>query len=120
MAYAINCACSKVLNHGLNHGLFLKNTPTTPSKSLDGTYHSKIDRFLIFSQFFQDDMDKNQKSCIDFAIQAKPLELYVPEEQSGIRYHIWRLVTSGPFENFIMLLIVCNTILLMLKVSLQF
>ena len=73
-----------------------------------------------FSQFFQDDMDKNQKSCIDFAIQAKPLELYVPEEQSGIRYHIWRLVTSGPFENFIMLLIVCNTILLMLKVSLQF
>ena len=65
-------------------------------------------------------MDKNQKSCIDFAIQAKPLELYVPEEQSGIRYHIWRLVTSGPFENFIMLLIVCNTILLMLKVSLQF
>ena len=73
-----------------------------------------------FSHFFQDDMDKNQKSCIDFAIQAKPLELYVPEEQSGIRYHIWRLVTSGPFENFIMLLIVCNTILLMLKVSLQF
>ena len=65
----------------------------------------------------QDDMDKNQKSCIDFAIQAKPLELYVPEEQSGIRYHIWRLVTSGPFENFIMLLIVCNTILLMLKVK---
>ena len=64
-------------------------------------------------------MDKNQKSCIDFAIQAKPLELYVPEEQSGIRYHIWRLVTSGPFENFIMLLIVGNTILLMLKVSLQ-
>ena len=67
----------------------------------------------------QDDMDKNQKSCIDFAIQAKPLELYVPEEQSGIRYHIWRLVTSGPFENFIMLLIVCNTILLMLKVRTQ-
>lgn len=54
---------------------------------------------------------------INFAIEAKPLELYVPEEQGGIRYHIWRLVTSAPFENFIMLLIVCNTILLMLKVS---
>jgi len=63
----------------------------------------------------QDDMDKNQKSCIDFAIQAKPLELYVPDETTGIRYHIWRLVTSTPFENFIMLLIVGNTILLMLK-----
>ena len=54
---------------------------------------------------------------INFAMEAKPLELYVPEEQGGIRYHIWRLVTSAPFENFIMLLIVCNTILLMLKVS---
>ena len=54
---------------------------------------------------------------INFAIEAKPLELYVPEEQGGIRYHIWRLVTSAPFENFIMLLIVCNTILLMLKVN---
>ena len=58
-----------------------------------------------------------QKSCIDFAIQAKPLELYVPPETTGIRYHIWRLVTSGPFENFIMLLILMNTILLMLKVK---
>ena len=33
----------------------------------------------------EDDMDKNQKSCIDFAIQAKPLELYVPSETTGIR-----------------------------------
>ena len=35
----------------------------------------------------EDDMDKNQKSCIDFAIQAKPLELYVPDETTGIRYY---------------------------------
>ena len=44
------------------------------------------------------------------------MELYVPPETTGIRYHIWRLVTSQPFENFIMLLILMNTILLMLKV----
>ena len=56
--------------------------------------------------------------CLSFAIEAKPLELYVPAEQSGIRYHIWRLVTSGPFENLVMLLIIGNTILLMLKVLL--
>ena len=37
----------------------------------------------------EDDMDKNQKSCIDFAIQAKPLELYVPSETSGIRWDLW-------------------------------
>ena len=35
----------------------------------------------------EDDMDKNQKSCIDFAIQAKPLELYVPDETTGLRYY---------------------------------
>eukprot|EP00094_Tigriopus_californicus_P013635 TCALIF_13192-PA protein Name:"Similar to CAC Voltage-dependent calcium channel type A subunit alpha-1 (Apis mellifera)" AED:0.16 eAED:0.16 QI:0/0.61/0.47/0.84/0.77/0.89/19/0/1097 len=62
-----------------------------------------------------DDIDKNQKSCINYVIQAKPMQVYVPEEQSGCLFHIWRLVTSPPFENFIMLLIVMNTILLMLK-----
>ena len=51
-------------------------------------------------------------------IQAKPMEVYVPEETTGCRYHVWRLVTSPPFENFIMLLIVLNTLLLMLKVYL--
>ena len=57
-----------------------------------------------------------QKSCITYVVQTKPLEVYVPESQAGIRFHIWRLVTSPPFENFIMLLIILNTILLMCKV----
>ena len=46
------------------------------------------------------------------------MEVYVPEETTGCRYHVWRLVTSPPFENFIMLLIVLNTLLLMMKVIL--
>ena len=49
-------------------------------------------------------------------VQIKPQEVYVPETQIGVRYHIWRLVTSPPFENFIMLLIILNTLLLMCKV----
>ncbi len=57
-----------------------------------------------------------QKSCINYVIQAKPEEMYVPETESGFLFQIWRLVTSGPFENFILLLIVLNTILLMAKV----
>jgi hypothetical protein len=60
-----------------------------------------------------------QKSCIDYVIQAKPMEVYVPEETSGCRYHVWRLVTSPPFENFIMLLILLNTVLLMMKVCMS-
>jgi len=62
-----------------------------------------------------DNIDKNQKSCITYVVQIKPQEIYVPETQVGVRYHIWRLVTSPPFENFIMLLIILNTLLLMCK-----
>ena len=58
-----------------------------------------------------------QKSCITYVVTIRPQEIYVPETQVGARYHIWRLVTSPPFENFIMLLIILNTILLMCKVG---
>ena len=58
-----------------------------------------------------------QKACIDFAIQAKPLERYMPKEIDSLKYKIWRVVVSTPFEYFIMTLIVLNTILLMMKVS---
>ncbi|XP_076066879.1 calcium voltage-gated channel subunit cacophony isoform X6 [Oratosquilla oratoria] len=61
------------------------------------------------------ELDKNQKSCIDFAIQAKPLERYMPKDRGGFKYRIWRIVVSTPFEYFIMLLIVFNTLLLMMK-----
>ncbi|XP_070165301.1 voltage-dependent calcium channel type A subunit alpha-1 isoform X15 [Polyergus mexicanus] len=61
------------------------------------------------------EIDKNQKSCIDFTIQARPLERYMPKERNSIKYKIWRIVVSTPFEYFIMILIVLNTILLMMK-----
>lgn len=57
-----------------------------------------------------------QKSCIDFAIQAKPLERYMPKDRESFKYKIWRVVVSTPFEYFIMTLIVLNTLLLMMKV----
>ncbi len=57
-----------------------------------------------------------QKSCIDFAIQAKPLERYMPKDRESFKFKIWRVVVSTPFEYFIMTLIVLNTLLLMMKV----
>jgi hypothetical protein len=62
------------------------------------------------------EIDKNQKSCIDFSIQAEPLERYMPKERDSFKYKLWRVVVSSPFEYFIMTLIVLNTILLMMKV----
>ncbi|XP_076674531.1 calcium voltage-gated channel subunit cacophony isoform X4 [Andrena cerasifolii] len=61
------------------------------------------------------EIDKNQKSCIDFTIQARPLERYMPKERNSVKYKIWRIVVSTPFEYFIMILIVLNTLLLMMK-----
>ncbi|XP_025161934.1 voltage-dependent calcium channel type A subunit alpha-1 isoform X20 [Harpegnathos saltator] len=61
------------------------------------------------------EIDKNQKSCIDFTIQARPLERYMPKERNSIKYKIWKIVVSTPFEYFIMILIVLNTLLLMMK-----
>ncbi|XP_047738439.1 voltage-dependent calcium channel type A subunit alpha-1 [Hyalella azteca] len=61
------------------------------------------------------ELDKNQKSCIDFAIQAKPLERYMPKERLSLKYKTWKVVVSTPFEYLIMTLIVLNTILLMMK-----
>ncbi|XP_071746366.1 voltage-dependent calcium channel type A subunit alpha-1 isoform X5 [Lepeophtheirus salmonis] len=61
------------------------------------------------------EIDKNQKSCIDFAIHSKPLERYMPKEMDSFKYKLWRVVVSTPFEYFIMILIILNTILLMMK-----
>ncbi|XP_077504518.1 calcium voltage-gated channel subunit cacophony isoform X8 [Amblyomma americanum] len=61
------------------------------------------------------ELDKNQKSCIDFAIQAKPLQRYMPKNKDSFKYKVWKIVVSTPFEYFIMVLIVLNTVLLMMK-----
>ncbi|KAK4881175.1 hypothetical protein RN001_004494 [Aquatica leii] len=61
------------------------------------------------------EIDKNQKSCIDFTIQARPLERYMPNKRNSFKYKIWRIVVSTPFEYLIMMLIVFNTLLLMMK-----
>ncbi|KAL5968871.1 Voltage-dependent calcium channel type A subunit alpha-1, partial [Taenia solium] len=61
------------------------------------------------------ELDKNQKQCIDFAINARPLCRYMPEDSKSLKYRIWQLVVSGPFEYFIMTMIALNTLILMMK-----
>ncbi|KAG4066501.1 hypothetical protein HA402_007137 [Bradysia odoriphaga] len=60
-------------------------------------------------------IDKNQKSCIDFAINARPSERYIPENQETYQYKVWKFVVSPVVDNFILLLIVLNTVTLMMK-----
>ncbi|ESN92149.1 hypothetical protein HELRODRAFT_119050, partial [Helobdella robusta] len=61
------------------------------------------------------EMDKNQKQCIDFVMNAKPTSRYMPSQKCGLRYKVWQLVVSPPFEYFIMSMIAFNTLLLMMK-----
>ncbi|XP_011300228.1 voltage-dependent calcium channel type A subunit alpha-1 isoform X3 [Fopius arisanus] len=67
------------------------------------------------AELAEGEIEKNQKSCIDFTIGARPLERYMPNKRNSLKYKIWRIVVSTPFEYFIMILIVLNTLLLMMK-----
>jgi hypothetical protein len=60
-------------------------------------------------------VNKNQKSCMDFALNAQPLERYMPSDLKSFKYKVWRFVVSNPFEYFILLLITLNTVILMMK-----
>lgn len=62
------------------------------------------------------EINKNQKSCMDFAINAKPTERYMPTNKTSIKYKIWQFVVSTGFEYFILILITLNTVILMMKV----
>lgn len=61
-----------------------------------------------------------QRACIDFAINAKPLTRYMPENKLSFQYKMWKFVVSPPFEYAIMTLIALNTVVLMMKVSQSF
>ena len=58
-----------------------------------------------------------QRDCIQFAINAKPRQRFMPENKSTLSYKVWLLVESKPFEIVIMVLIALNAIVLMMSVS---
>ncbi|GCC24939.1 hypothetical protein chiPu_0003342 [Chiloscyllium punctatum] len=60
-------------------------------------------------------LEKNERACIDFAISAKPLTRYMPQNKQTFQYKMWRFVVSPPFEYFIMAMIAINTVVLMMK-----
>ncbi|KJH46009.1 hypothetical protein DICVIV_07927 [Dictyocaulus viviparus] len=93
--------------------------PGIRQNSMDTTFEdqgpSPFYRVEGEAELSEGDLDKNQKQCIDFALNARPRSLFMPEDKNSIKYRIWRLVTSAPFEYFIMAMICCNTIILMMK-----
>merc|ERR1719427_2473079 len=59
-------------------------------------------------------LDKNQRNCIEFSLNAKPMKLYIPK--NPIQYKLWAFATSPLCENTVFLAIILNTISLAMKV----
>ena len=65
----------------------------------------------------QDDslLEKNDKACIDYAINCKPVNRHMPANKTGIQFKFWKIAASTQFEWIILVIIVLNTVVLMLK-----
>ncbi|XP_067834058.1 probable voltage-dependent R-type calcium channel subunit alpha-1E, partial [Heptranchias perlo] len=60
-------------------------------------------------------LEKNERACIDFAIGAKPLTRYMPQNRQTFQYRVWHFVVSPSFEYTILTMIALNTVVLMMK-----
>ncbi|KAL2097786.1 hypothetical protein ACEWY4_006993 [Coilia grayii] len=60
-------------------------------------------------------LEKNERACIDFAISAKPLTRYMPQNRQTFQYRLWHFVVSPSFEYTVLVMIALNTVVLMMK-----
>lgn len=58
----------------------------------------------------------HQRACIDFAISAKPMTRYMPQNRQTFQYRLWHFVASPSFEYTVLVMIALNTVVLMMKV----
>ena len=58
----------------------------------------------------------HQRACIDFAISAKPMTRYMPQNRQTFQYRLWHFVASPSFEYTVLIMIALNTVVLMMKV----
>ncbi|XP_028408443.1 voltage-dependent R-type calcium channel subunit alpha-1E-like [Dendronephthya gigantea] len=61
------------------------------------------------------ELERNQRDCLHIAIIKKPIQRFMPDNPNSPQYRVWQVVDSAPFEYFIMLLIVLNTLTMMMK-----
>jgi len=63
---------------------------------------------------FQDcALDKNQRNCIEFAMNAKPVRRYIPK--NPVQYRLWSFATSPFCEYTVFIAILLNTMSLAMK-----
>jgi len=65
------------------------------------------------SAFKHCELDKNQRNCIEFALNAKPVRRYIPK--NPIQYKLWAFATSPMCEYTVFVAIMLNTLSLAMK-----
>uniref|UniRef100_A0A8C6T902 Voltage-dependent L-type calcium channel subunit alpha n=1 Tax=Neogobius melanostomus TaxID=47308 RepID=A0A8C6T902_9GOBI len=56
------------------------------------------------------ELDKNQRQCVEYALKAQPLKLYIPK--NPVQYKFWAIINSTVFEYVMFVLILLNTVTL--------
>ncbi|XP_013872270.1 voltage-dependent L-type calcium channel subunit alpha-1F [Austrofundulus limnaeus] len=56
------------------------------------------------------ELDKNQRQCVEYALKAQPLKLYIPK--NPVQYKFWYIINSTGFEYVMFVLILLNTVTL--------
>ncbi|XP_077569226.1 voltage-dependent L-type calcium channel subunit alpha-1D-like isoform X2 [Stigmatopora nigra] len=59
------------------------------------------------------ELDKNQRQCVEYALKAQPLKLYIPK--NPVQYKFWSIINSTVFEYVMFVLILLNTVTLAIQ-----
>ncbi|XP_076859766.1 calcium channel, voltage-dependent, L type, alpha 1F subunit isoform X2 [Brachyhypopomus gauderio] len=62
------------------------------------------------AEFKNCELDKNQRQCVEYALKAQPLKLYIPK--NPLQYKFWSMINSTCFEYIMFMLILLNTVTL--------
>uniref|UniRef100_A0A8B9LJI1 Voltage-dependent L-type calcium channel subunit alpha n=1 Tax=Astyanax mexicanus TaxID=7994 RepID=A0A8B9LJI1_ASTMX len=62
------------------------------------------------AEFKNCELDKNQRQCVEYALKAQPLKLYIPK--NPVQYKFWSMINSTGFEYIMFVLILLNTVTL--------
>lgn len=56
-----------------------------------------------------------QRQCVEYALKAQPLKLYIPK--NPVQYKFWSIINSTGFEYVMFVLILLNTVTLAIQVG---
>ncbi|CAB1336502.1 unnamed protein product, partial [Coregonus sp. 'balchen'] len=69
------------------------------------------------SEFKNCELNKNQRQCVQYALKAKPIKIYIPRNPSQLKF--WKIIASSQFEYIMFVLILLNTLTLAVQMIIK-